>query len=567
MKILLIYPYCLDRRVIDYDIKAVPIGLYYIGALLKEKGMDAEILNWHDMAGSSDAMEDILKKNKPDIIGLSIMHANRWGGIDVARMAKRLDPDVRIIFGGVGATFLWEHILNNFKEVDFVVLGEGEFTFLSLAEKISCKKDQDELYGVKGIAFRKNGTAVKTDEPEFIHDIDSLPNPARYFAFEHVISSRGCPWKCTFCGSPQFWKRRVRFHSPDYFVEQLVLLYEKGRRFFYFSDDTFTVKKERVIDICKKILERGLNITWVAISRVNYVNEEVLYWMRRAGCIQISYGVESGSAKIRDLLNKNIRIEDIKRAFRLTTGYGILARAYFIYGCPGESWRTIQETIDLIREIKPLSVIFYILDLFPGTQLYSEFVKRTGLTDDIWLERIEDIMYFETDTILSDKDILAFGKRLREEFHRNLHHYASSIELKDDPGLYPLHADFLSRLAMTFSHGDYAKIDAVKDKEQTAEALFEMAIGYHPDHRAYMGLSMLRQKRGDMDGSIKAASDGLRYFPDSEDLNICMGISLMNLGRYEEALSHLMPFQNSQKCLGYINLCHKALGRPEANAP
>lgn len=566
MKILLIYPYCLDQRVIDYDIKAVPIGLYYVGALLKEKGMDVEILNWHDLGNSPGVIEGILAKKRPDIIGVSIMHANRWGGIDVARIAKRLNPDVKIIFGGVGATFLWEHILMNFREVDFVILGEGEFTFLSLVEKIS-GKNKGDFKGIGGIAYRLNGKAIRTEGPELIPDIDSLPNPAIYFTFEHVVSSRGCPWNCTFCGSPQFWKRRVRFHSPDYFVEQLALLYEKGRRFFYFSDDTFTVKKDRVIEICKKILGKGLDISWVAISRVNYVDEEVLCWMRNAGCIQISYGIESGSARIRDLLNKNIRLEDIKRAFALTTRYGILARAYLIYGCPGESWQTIQETIDLINEIRPLSAIFYILDLFPGTQLYSEFIKKTKSSDDIWLKRIEDIMYFETDPKLTAGDILAFGKRLRGEFYKNLHRYADSIELEDDPALYPLHADFLSRLAMTFSHGDYARIDAVKDREHTAETLFERAIGYHPDHRAYLGLAVLRQKRGDMEGSIKAASEGLKYSPGSEDLGICLGLSLMNLGRYEEALSRLVPFQGSQKCLAYINSCRAALGLPGASAP
>ena len=118
--------------------------------------------------------------------------------------------------------------------------------------------------------------------------------------------------------------------------------------------------------------------------------------MRKAGCIQISYGVESGSEKIRGRLNKNIDKGEIKKAFELTRKYGILARAYFIYGCPEETWDTIKETLDLIEEIEPLSIIFYILDIFPGTALYEDFIKRTDSNDDVWLERIEDILYFET---------------------------------------------------------------------------------------------------------------------------------------------------------------------------
>ena len=191
--------------------------------------------------------------------------------------------------------------------------------------------------------------------------------PSKYFEFQHLISSRGCPSNCTFCGSPKLWGRKVRFHSAEYFVEQLEQLYQKGITEFFVSDDTFTMRQDRVIQICKKIIEKELKITWFALSRVNHVNEEMFYWMRKAGCIQISYGVESGSEKIREVMNKNIKTEDIQRAFALTTRYGIVARAYFIYGSPGENGETIQESIDLIHQIKPLIAIFYPLALFPGT--------------------------------------------------------------------------------------------------------------------------------------------------------------------------------------------------------
>ena len=136
--------------------------------------------------------------------------------------------------------------------------------------------------------------------------------------------------------------------------------------------------------------------------------------MKKAGCIQISYGVESGCEKIRNYLNKNISTNQIKKAFLVTLKYGILARAYFIYGCPEESQKSIEETIELIHEIKPLSTIFYILDIFPGTPLYENYKKKFNVTDDIWLKRVEDIMYFETDEKLSEKLILDFGKKDRK---------------------------------------------------------------------------------------------------------------------------------------------------------
>lgn len=397
-------------------------------------------------------------------------------------------------------------------------------------------------------------------------DLDRLPMPSEYFKFQHIISSRGCPGSCTFCGSPKFWGHKVRFHSPEYFVEQMEQLCLKGISFFYVSDDTFTMRKDRVIQICKRIIEKRLNITWFAISRVNYVNEEMLYWMRKAGCIQISYGVESGSEKIRDILNKNIKTDDVRRAFALTTRYGILARAYFIYGSPGENWDTIQETTDLINEIKPLGIIFYILDIFPGTGLYADFQKRTNLDDDVWLERIEDIMYFESDSRLSKEMILAFGQKLRSDYYRRLPEFADAIELVDDKNLYESHADFLSRLAMTFSHGDYASIDAIPGKEEVAQRLYERSLLYHPNERAYLGMGTIRQKQREYGVSLKILSEGVKQFPDSQQLAVCLGISYMNLGRYDDALECFLKFPHSQETLRHTAACYRALGDFEKEA-
>ena len=562
MKILLIYPYCLEDRLQAEDVRVVPIGLYYVGALLKQNDYDVEIFNWHNINETPHRINEILLQKKPDVIGFSILHANRWGGIEIARIAKDMDEKVKIVFGGIGATFLWEHFLTHFEEIDFAVVGEGEFSFLNLVSCIE-KDDYQNLGEIKGIAFRKEGKIVRTEAAEIIKDLDELPIPAKYFNYQHVCSTRGCPGNCSFCGSPEFWGRKVRFHSPDYFVEQLELLYNRGIRFFYFSDDTFTIRKDRVIEICGKILERNLDITWVAISRVDYVSEEILYWMRKAGCIQISYGVESGSEKIRKRLCKNITTNRIKKAFALTTSYGILARAYFIYGCPGESWTTLKETMDLIHEIKPLSIIFYILDLFPGTALYSEVRKRSKITDDIWLKKIEGIMYFETDPHLTQELILAFGEKLRTYYYTHLPEFVDEIELVDKKEFYEMHADFLSRLGMTFTHGDYSKIETIKDKDQAAEKLYRRALDYHPDHRAYLGLGILMQKRGAYKESVEILSEGTAYYPESEQLNICLGLSYMNVKDYRTALSTLLKFENSKEVVPYIARCYDELGEPE----
>lgn len=558
MKILLIYPNFLEDRLYAEDVRGVPIGLYYIAALLKENQYDVEILNWHDIHKTPYKIEETLREKRPDIIGFSIVNANRWGGIDISRIAKKILPEVKIVFGGIGTTFLWEHLLKHFKEIDFTVIGEGEYTFLNLVRCIE-KRDREGIKKIKGIAFREEGEIIKTERAEMIHDLDSLPMPSKYFDFQHISSSRGCPSNCTFCGSPQFWGRKVRFHSPDYFVEQLEMLYQRGINFIYISDDTFTMRKDRIIEICKKIIERKLKIKWFSISRVNFIDEEILYWMRKAGCIQISYGVESGSDEIRRILNKNIRRDDIKKAFKLTLKYGILARAYFIYGSPGESHKTIQETIDLIHEIKPLSIIFYILDVFPGTTLYEDLKRRTGLNDDVWLKRIEDIMYFETDPRLTKDMILRFGEKLRTDYYRSLPEFIDAIELIEQEDLYESHADFLSRLAMTFSHGDYSLIEAIPEKEKISQRLYERALFYYPDHRAYLGLGIIKQKQGKYEESAQILSDGIKHFPDSEQISICLGIAYMNMGRYKEALDCFKKFPESKEALQYVSACYKAM--------
>lgn len=557
--VLLIYPHCLEERLHDEDASVPPIGLFYLGAVLEAEGRRVDILNTHPVRNHPEIIEKMVAERDPDVIGFCILHANRWPGLEMARLAKRIHPGVPVVFGGIGATFLWEHFLRHFHEIDYAVVGEGELAFPELLRCLE-RGDKQAVGRIPGVAFREGERIVFNGAGLPVEQLDRLPDPARYFDFQHLTSSRGCPGRCTFCGSPAFWGHKVRFHSPAYFVDQIERLYRRGQRFFYVSDDTFTLRPERVIEICKGILERGLDISWAAICRVKDIHEKLLYWMRKAGCVQISYGVESGSPAIREKLGKKIGQTEIRKAFRLTQAYGILARAYFIYGCPGENADTIQATLDLMDDIKPLSTIFYILDLFPGTALYADYVQRSGVTDDIWLERMEDIMYFETVKDLRPERILEYGRTLRTGFYRRLGGYIRSIELVDLPDLYPHHADFLSRLGMTLSHGDYAGIEEIADKAGLAEFLYRRALDYHADHRAFLGLGVLLQKRGAHREAAGVLEEGTGRFPESESLNVCMGISLMNLGRYGQALPLFLKFPESVQALEYAALCYGALG-------
>ena len=205
-------------------------------------------------------------------------------------------------------------------------------------------------------------------------------------------------------------------------------------------------------------------------------------------------------------------------------------------------------------------MISYILDIFPGTALYADFLQKTGATDDIWLKQIEDILYFETDPNLDPEKILAFGRRLRTAFHTNLSGFADAIDLVPKEDLFALHADFLSRLGLTFSHGDYAAVDEIEGKNNLAENLFRRALEYGPDHRAFWGLGLIKQQGRDPEGAIRVLAQGIEHFPESEQLHLCMGINLMNLGKFDQALSCLLKFQHSPECIYYIVQCYEALG-------
>ena len=244
MKILLIYPYFLEDRIHEEEISIPPQGIYYVAAVLKDNHYDVEILNWHNIHRTPEKIKAVLQANKPAIIGFSILHANRWGAIEIAKIARALNPDVKIVFGGIGATYLWEHLLNHFPQIDYVVIGEGEYSFLDLVRYIEGGA-KDDIRQISGIAYRENERIVRTDCKDFVRDLDAFPNPARYFSFQHVSFTRGCPADCTFCGSPDFWGRKVRFHSTDYFVDQLAHLYRKGITYFFFCDDTFTLNKKK----------------------------------------------------------------------------------------------------------------------------------------------------------------------------------------------------------------------------------------------------------------------------------------------------------------------------------
>ncbi|MDJ0876193.1 MAG: cobalamin B12-binding domain-containing protein, partial [Desulfobacterales bacterium] len=201
MRILLVYPYFLEARVHEDDVRAMPMGLYAIGAALKEAGYEVALFNGYGLQGQTERIREMIARFKPDVVGFSILNANRWGGIEIARLVKAIDAGIVTVFGGVGASFLWEHLLTHYPEVDFAVIGEGERTIIELLARIRAG-DENGLQHIGGLARRIDGRPCATPCSPPAAELDDLPDPTRYFTFQHIALTRGCPAACRFCGSP-----------------------------------------------------------------------------------------------------------------------------------------------------------------------------------------------------------------------------------------------------------------------------------------------------------------------------------------------------------------------------
>jgi radical SAM superfamily enzyme YgiQ (UPF0313 family) len=380
-----------------------PLGLGYIAAVLEKEGYDVNLI---DMIGTSfEDAEKIIRKERPTIVGISCNLTDfRWGSFRLAQIIKKIDPNTIVVMGGSHATHLYKQILENFP-IDIIVRFEGEFTFLDVVKALETNQN---LTNVKGIAYRENTTIVKTEDRPAIAELDSLPFPAYHFfnfdSYVHysspvkfkgkkvselkssnIMASRGCPYHCHYCSIATFW-HSCRFRSVTNVVDEIDFLHEKyGVTHFNFFDDAFTLDKARVIRICQEIIRRELDISWECVTRVDFVSDDMLEWMKKAGCLSISYGVESGSPTVLKAVNKKQTLDQIIRAFKMTHEHGILAYILLMVGNPDESDRSIGETINLLRLIKPDKIRTTLTMVYPATELYTSCKEKGLIDDNYWL--------------------------------------------------------------------------------------------------------------------------------------------------------------------------------------
>jgi len=428
MKILLTYK-CHDLGRMEFYSRFTPLGLGSIAALLRREGFDATLANLSSWSWTR--IERYLKSERPDILGVSAFTFNRHEAMRVAAIARAANPRCLIIAGGPHATHLPHHLLSAYPAVDLVARGEGEETMLEIA-RLAARGDLSRPEGgagpsgplaeIRGITWRDGDRCSDTLHRPVIADLDTLPHPAADpvtvgveadAQFEFIITSRGCPAACTFCSSPEFWGRGLRFRSAAHMIEEVRLLRERhGVVYVSVRDDTFTVSRKRVIDFCRGLIDSGIDLLWDCQSRVNIVDEERLTWMRRAGCTHIQYGVESGSPRMLERLNKGIRLEEIRAAAAMTRRVGLGLSIYLITGIDSETDADVASTVRLIDEIRPHDGLVSPLTVYPGTGLYEEARRKFGVTDDFWVNSTAEA-YFVRDDPWTRKAVRTLSAALR----------------------------------------------------------------------------------------------------------------------------------------------------------
>lgn len=405
MKIVLINPNTGQAERIENEAAWPPLGLLYIGTVLQNAGHEVKVIDNARVQLPIKKVVELVKQEDPGMVGVSALTPTFKQGVKIVSAIKAEIPAIRTVFGNYHATFTYERLLTKYPVVDYVVLGEGEHTFLELVDVL---EKNDEVKNVKGIAFRHDGGVVKTLPRPFIQNLDELPIPDRTLLeqeyhsevvgilgssgkFTTVLTSRGCPYNCRYCACSAFSLRKVRFRSPEAVVAEMDQLQREGYEEVGFVDDNLLLNRHRMEKICDLLREKGVKLNLWAEGRVDQASRELLRKFERVGCKTIYFGVESGSQKVLDYYGKNISPELSRKAMRNCKGAGIEnVIGSFIVGAPIETRDDIKQTFDFALNLKGMDFPqMNVLQLSPGMDLWNTAAREGHLDEErCWEEAI-----------------------------------------------------------------------------------------------------------------------------------------------------------------------------------
>lgn len=369
----------------DSHIITPPLGLGYLASYLKKHGIGATIIDGlRDRLTPEGLFERILAK-KPDAVGITCLTAFYDQAVRLSRRLKH--SGVPVILGGVHPTFLPRETLRD-SRADYVLRGEGEVALLALAENHFVNHGIAGVYSAEDV---RAGRALDEKAP-WVECLDELPFPdwdqidpnsypqaphgaiVKHFPIGVVTTTRGCPHQCTFCASPRFYDRTIRFRSPENVVEEIQYLVDRfGVREIHFEDDNLTFKRAHAERICRLMIAKGLRVSWACPNglRADRIDEDLLRLMKRAGCYCFACGIESANPQILENVKKHERLETIEKAMNLARRAGISCQGFFVFGLPGETAGTIEQTINFAKHSSLSRAQFLILDVIPGSELFD----------------------------------------------------------------------------------------------------------------------------------------------------------------------------------------------------
>lgn len=377
--------------------EAPPQPLICLGAYLRQNNFTCGLIDANGLGLSMEETINQILSLSPRFLGITAPTMLIATAAKIAREIKKCASQITTIVGGPHISAVPDETMALYPDIDIGVLGEGEVTIVELLEVLTNKTGMDS---VKGIIYRENGTLKKNASRPYIEDLDMLPFPAwdmlpdlrKYYQTSAVrvdrlptaglVSSRGCPFQCTFCARNVFGNV-TRTHSADYVIKMVKHLIQVYKiRNIDFEDENFVIYRKRLIEFCNRIIDEKIDISWDCASNINAVNPQILALMKKAGCWQINYGIESGSQRILDFIKKPIKLEEVRRTLKMTKDAGITTKGYFIIGHPTETLESIRETTDFIKRIDLDVFQISFMIPFPGTELYKIAGQYGEFTND-----------------------------------------------------------------------------------------------------------------------------------------------------------------------------------------
>lgn len=420
-----------------------PIYLAYTVAVLEEAGFEVGFLDGVMEEMSIAEFAEAVAKEAPDLVVIECSTPSIEYDLQTAKAIKERDGDTFVALVGSHATFFHREILEANPEVDAICRGEFELTVKELAQTLAHDGNLSEVWG---LSHQQDGGVQINPERPLLEELNSLPFPAWHivrcegyhsavysgYRTMTMVSSRGCPAHCTYCLWPEtLYGHRFRARSAANVVEEMArLVRDHDVDEIYFDDDCLTLDKERVLEISRLIRERGVGVNWIAQSRVDTVDEEMLAAMKEAGCHYIYFGVESGSPKMLKLMRKGISLERTKETFTICRRLGIKAQAFFLLGIPGENQETIRQTIEFAKELEPDSVQFAVAIPHPGTQLYEECQRNGWLVYDSWADFASKHSLIETEQLSREEVERARVQAYREFYFRPSFMFKTAVKIR-----------------------------------------------------------------------------------------------------------------------------------------